>query len=134
MKTQDHRGGSRMQRDTKQRRAIREALERAGLPLSPKEVLDLAKPTVPGLGIATVYRNLKALLEEEWLVAVELPGEPPRYEIAGKGHHHHFHCRECDRVFDVKECPGNLQAVTPKGFRLERHEFVLYGLCPACAA
>jgi Fe2+ or Zn2+ uptake regulation protein len=24
--------------------------------------------------------------------------------------------------------------VTPEGFHLERHEFVLYGLCEGCAA
>lgn len=123
-----------MQRDTRQRRAIRDAFDAAGHPLSPKEVLDGAKQGVPGLGIATVYRNVKALQDEGWLVAVELPGEPPRYEISGKGHHHHFHCRACDRVYEVDGCPGNLLAVTPIGFKLERHEFVLYGLCSACAA
>jgi Fur family ferric uptake transcriptional regulator len=123
-----------MQRDTRQRRAIREAFEAFGHPLSPREVLEFAQQGVPGLGIATVYRNVKALQDEGWLVPVELPGEPPRYEVAGKGHHHHFHCRICDRVYEVEGCPGNIQAITPDGFQLERHEFVLYGLCEACAA
>ena len=62
-----------MERDTQQRRAIRAALERAGRPLSPAEVLDFAKAGCPGLGTATVYRNLKALLAEEWLAQVDLP-------------------------------------------------------------
>jgi Fur family transcriptional regulator, ferric uptake regulator len=122
------------QRETRQRRAIRKAIEDAGHPLSPKELLELASNEVEGLGIATVYRNIKVLQDDGWLTPVELPGEPPRYEVAGKGHHHHFHCRSCDRVFDVEECPGELKRVTPRGFRLERHEFVLYGLCVECAA
>ncbi|TVR65618.1 MAG: transcriptional repressor [Gemmatimonadales bacterium] len=121
-----------MHRDTRQRRAIRRALEEAGHPLSPQELLDLAQEEVKSLGIATVYRNIRALQDDGWLETVELPGEPPRYEVAGKGHHHHFHCRDCDRVFEVEGCPGNIQAITPDGFKLERHEFVLYGLCDSC--
>jgi len=123
-----------MQRETRQRRAIRRTLEESGNPLSPRELLDSARHEVEGLGIATVYRNLKALQDEGWIVPVELPGEPPRYEVAGKEHHHHFHCRRCDRVFEVDGCPGNLRSVTPDGFQLESHEFVLYGLCEECVA
>jgi len=123
-----------MQRETRQRDAIRRAFTDAGHPLSPREVHERATGDVEKLGIATVYRTVSSLLEQGWLVAVELPGEPARYERAGKAHHHHFHCRECDRVFEVEGCPGNLTAVTPEGFQLERHEFVLYGLCLDCAA
>jgi Fur family ferric uptake transcriptional regulator len=121
------------QRDTKQRRAIREALVDAGHPLSPKELHEAAQSQVRGLGIATVYRNIRLLQDEGEVVPVELPGEPPRYELSGKEHHHHFHCRICDRVFEVEGCPGDLSRITPKGFKLEDHEFVLYGRCDACA-
>lgn len=123
-----------MQRETRQRKAIRQAFQEAGHPLSPKELLAAARRHVKGLGIATVYRNIRRLEDEGWLEAVELPGEPARYEVAGKGHHHHFHCRKCDRVFEVEGCPGHLGEVTPPGFQLESHEFVLYGLCDRCAA
>jgi len=125
---------NQMQRETRQRRAIRRIFEETEHPLSPRELLEAARDHVSGIGIATVYRNLKSLQEDGWLVPVDLPGEPPRYEVAGKEHHHHFHCRICDRVFEVEGCPGNLKSVTPDGFQLERHEFVLYGLCEACAA
>jgi len=36
---------------------------------------------VSGLGIATVYRNLKALQEEERIIQVDIPGQPPRWEM-----------------------------------------------------
>lgn len=123
-----------MQRDTRQRKAIRKALVEAGHPLSPQELHEAAQEYVAGLGIATVYRNIRALGENGFLESVELPGEPPRYEVAGKGHHHHFHCRSCDRVFEVDGCPGNLDRITPSGFQLEDHEFVLYGQCVECVA
>ncbi len=123
-----------MQRDTRQRKAIRSALTEAGHPLSPKGLLEAARQEVEGLGIATVYRNLKILQDDGWVEPVELPGEPPRYEVAGKGHHHHFHCRSCDRVYEVDGCPGNVKSITPHGFQVEDHEVVLYGLCRRCAA
>ncbi len=123
-----------MYRETRQRRAIRRALKDAGHPLSPTELLEAAREHVSSLGIATVYRNLKSLQAEGRIVPVELPGEPARYEMAGKDHHHHFHCRKCDKVYEVEGCPGNLNSVTPTGFELENHEFVLYGLCDVCVA
>ncbi len=122
-----------MERDTPQRRAIREVLTRAGRPVSPAEVLDAGKALATGLGIATVYRNLKLLTETGWLCSVDLPGETTRYEVSGKPHHHHFLCRECDRAFEVVErCPGSHRFSAPSGFRVEAHEVVLYGVCATC--
>jgi Fur family ferric uptake transcriptional regulator len=127
----DYRQGL-MERNTRQRQAIREALHKAGRPLSPSEILALARPRAKGLGMATVYRSVKSLVESGEVVAVELPGEPARYEAAGKHHHHHFHCRTCRKVYEVEGCPGELDALVPKGFELESHELVLYGRCVAC--
>jgi Fur family transcriptional regulator, ferric uptake regulator len=123
-----------MERDTQQRRAIRAAFEEAGRPLSPQEVLEIAKRRSPGLGIATVYRTIKSLSEVGLLTQVDLPGETPRFEITGKMHHHHFHCRKCDRVYELEGCPEGLARMTPAGFSLEAHEVVLYGRCASCAA
>lgn len=121
-----------MARRTRQRDAIREAFQAADRPLAPTECLDLAAEDVPGLGIATVYRNIKRLLDAGWLRVVELPGAPDRYEVAGKSHHHHFHCRECDGLYEVEDCPGSLAGLAPTGFVVERHEILLYGLCDGC--
>ncbi len=121
-----------MRRKTQQRTAILQALEDADRPLSPQEILDSAREDTPTLGIATVYRNIRVLVDEDHLHAVDLPGAPSRYELVGKGHHHHFHCRRCDRVFEVEECPGQLSDLLPAGFELEEHEIILYGRCPDC--
>lgn len=122
-----------MERETKQRHAIRHALQDSDRPLSPLEVLSLAQGLCPGLGIATVYRTLRALLAEGWLTAVELPGETPRYERSGKSHHHHFHCQDCGRIFETDNCPRGLATLVPAGFALQRHEVILYGRCAACS-
>ena len=120
-------------RKTRQREAIRRAFEEAGRPIGPSECLRLASASVPRLGLATVYRNIRRLLDEGYLRVVELPGEPDRYETADKHHHHHFHCRVCDGVFEVEICPGGFSAMTPAGFQLESHEVILYGTCSDCS-
>lgn len=122
-----------MRRDTRQRRILRQVLEEAARPLSPQEILDAAKEVMPNLGIATVYRNVKAMAEDGALQAVELPGEGLRYEVAGKQHHHHFHCRACGRVFEVDGCPGDLRRMAPPAFQVESHMIVLYGRCSTCS-
>jgi Fur family transcriptional regulator, ferric uptake regulator len=123
-----------MERNTRQRDAIRRVFEEIGRPLGPQEVLDAARDHVTGIGIATVYRTINALVESNWLQIVELPGAPPRYERATDLHHHHFRCRVCDRVFEIDGCPGNLATMVPKGFSLEAHDVVLYGRCATCAS
>lgn len=123
-----------MERNTRQRSAIREAIAQAERPLLPQEVLNAAQQAVPGLGIATVYRNLKALVDEGELRPVNLPGENPRFELAGHQHHHHFQCTQCQRVFDVHACPGDLSRLAPQGFTVEDHDLTLYGRCKDCAA
>ena len=121
-----------MERSTAQRRAIHRALEDSGRPMGPNEIFDSARVHVPGLGIATVYRAIKQLLDDGFLAQVDLPGEPPRYEISGKAHHHHFRCTVCKKVFDVEGCSDNLKNLVPKGFRLEGHELYLFGRCSNC--
>jgi len=121
-----------MERKTRQRDALQEAIREAGRPLTPQEILAAAQEHVPSLGIATVYRNIKSLVSEGWLRAVEMPGGADRYEVADLHHHHHFHCRKCDRVYDVEGCPGDLEHLAPSGFRVDEHEIVLYGVCEIC--
>ena len=122
-----------MERNTRQRHAIRHALEQAGRPLSPHELLAASQSEVPGLGIATVYRAIKSLLEEKEIVEVPMPGAIPRYESAHTEHHHHFHCRSCDKVYEVANCPVDLRQGIPKGFKVEGHDLTITGLCAVCA-
>ena len=122
-----------MERSTRQRSAIRAAIDAAQRPLSPQEVLAASQADVAGLGLATVYRNLKLLVEAGEIAQVTLPGDSARYEPARQAHHHHFQCTRCQRVFDVHHCPGDMAHLAPAGFSVERHELTLYGCCQECA-
>jgi Fur family ferric uptake transcriptional regulator len=131
------RGGSpAFGRSTKQRRLLLEIVTREGRPLSPGELLELARETLPTIGLSTVYRTIRALEDAREIAAVEVPGQPPRYELAqvAAHHHHHFHCIACDRVFDLDGCPGGMKSLLPSGFTLEQHTLVLSGRCRECGA
>ena len=97
-------------------------------------MLKAAQKRVPGLSLATVYRTLNKLVEEQFLTPVELPGEPPRYEHRHMDHHHHFVCQRCDRALDLEGCIPEVNAMVPRGFRVDRHELVFYGTCDKCVA
>lgn len=125
--------GSSILRNTQQLRAIFAAFASEDRPLSPAEAHALAAVEVPGMGLATVYRLIKKLQAENQLVAVGLPSQPPRYEVAGKPHHHHFLCVRCDRTFELKACRTNFDGLVPQGFAVHTHEVFLQGTCAACA-
>ncbi len=120
------------QRQTRQRQAIRDVLQNAQGPLLPSQVLALSQGAVPNLGIATVYRALTEWLGEGWLCTVNIGGEI-RFECADRGHHHHFLCRECRRVFDLAGCHLATSAMVPPGFQATEHEVLIAGRCSDCA-
>jgi Fur family transcriptional regulator, ferric uptake regulator len=122
-----------MERNTQQRQAILSVLKKAGRPLTVQEVLQSAQKRCPGLGVATVYRNIKALISEDILTSVDMPGGVVLYELPVSGHHHHFSCLKCSKVFDIEACKFNFQKLIPEGFQLSSHEILLSGLCRACA-
>jgi Fur family transcriptional regulator, ferric uptake regulator len=119
-------------RNTRQQQAIREVFHQAMAPLSPRDVLKRARSRVPSMSQATVYRGIRRLLDEQTIVTVQLPGQPPLYEQAGKGHHHFFRCRKCHEMYEVQGCDELVDRLVPRGFSLEDHDVFLFGLCSQC--
>lgn len=120
-------------RQTKQRDAIQRAIDEAAGPLSPDELHRAALEHFEGLGIATVYRELKRLTAAGELQTVVLPDGVTRYEKASLPHHHHFACHGCETTFDIDFCPKIPRGTElDGGFVVESHDLTLYGLCPSC--
>jgi Fur family ferric uptake transcriptional regulator len=119
-------------RKTQQQMLIKGLFQHTDRPLSAQELFDVAASIQPSIGIATVYRGIKTLLEEDFITPVEIPGTSPRYEKTGAHHHHHFLCQKCDRVYAVAGCPGQLEKLVPPGFKLTSHRIVLEGQCGSC--
>lgn len=122
-----------MLRTTQQRTVLRNIFEKTNHPLTANEALAAAQRIHPRMGIATVYRYIRVLLDEGLLSTVELPGEPVRYESSHKEHHHHFRCGACGRVWEINGCVDGLRKLAPPGFVLNEHLLVLFGLCSECA-
>jgi Fur family ferric uptake transcriptional regulator len=122
-----------MVRATQQRKTIQSVLIRQARPLAVSEILELARNELPGLGIATVYRNIKALQCEGLVTQVDLPGQPPRWEVVPENHHHHFLCNTCDKLFEIKGCPEDMAKLLPEGYTLEKHDILLRGQCDMCS-
>ena len=66
-------------RDTIQRTAIRKTLTNSPRPLNVEEILAAGQVNVPNLGIATVYRNIKTMLEKGEIRAISGAGIPDCY-------------------------------------------------------
>lgn len=123
-----------MQRKTTQRMAIEHVFLNEDRPLGIDEILRQGRAQVESLNQATVYRNLKLLINRGWLTQINHPVMGTLYERSNKGHHHHFHCRGCNQIFELPGCSLDQEKAAPDGFIVEEHEIYLFGVCPLCAA
>ncbi len=119
-------------RNTVQKQVVQTVFQQAKRPLMAREAYELARRRRPRIGIATVYRAIRRMVSDKVLRPVVIPGETAYYEMADTGHHHYFHCCVCEKVYVAPGCPGSMQALTPSGFHLERHDLVLHGRCKRC--
>lgn len=123
-----------MIRRTRQRQVIEQVFHQEGRPLSPNEVFDFASRLLHGLGLRTVYRQLRDMEAGGLIVGVDYPGQPLRYEWVSHRHRSHFICRACQRVLELDVEIPDATVSLPKGFVLTGQETVLYGACPDCSA
>lgn len=125
-----------MIRQTRQRAAIDEALQAEGRPLSPQELFAIAQERMPGLGLRTVYRQIKEMVAAGELVGVDYPGQPLRYERVTGKHLAHFICRECDRIFSFDQKVPDVPVNAPSTFEVSGQETIFFGrgcgLCERC--
>lgn len=121
-----------MKRRTRQQDVILELFSKAAHPMTAAQVYEKAQQVFPGIGQATVYRQIQQALDEGRLRQVELPGKSAHYELSGSDHRHFFICRQCQQMLPLEGCPGKLASLAPKGCKVISHEILLYGVCPQC--
>ena len=90
-----------------------------------------------GIGRATVFRTLDALLETRAIERIDLPNGGHAYLACATAHHHHLVCSRCGRATDIDD--AGLRRVVRDvarrtGFRVDEHRLELFGSCPACQA
>jgi len=121
-------------RQTLQRAAIAAVIAQARGPLTIAQICERARGICPRLGLATVYRTVRLLLETQQIHALMMPSGERCYEAADLDHHHHFRCRRCQQVYDLPGCLLSISdgARLPDGFVVDGHEVTLFGTCPEC--
>jgi Fe2+ or Zn2+ uptake regulation protein len=90
-----------------------------------------------GLGRATIYRLVEALVQLGVLDRVIFADGTHRYRVCGAPHHHHLTCEQCHQIVELPLClpDGQLAAIARQtGFDITGHALEVFGRCPDCRA
>ena len=125
-----------MQRMTRQRSAVSDAL--AGLDdfRSAQQLHELLRGQGTEIGLATVYRTLASLAEDGVVDTLRTSeGEQVYRRCVRRSHHHHLVCRRCGKAVEI-DGPGveawAEQVGSAYGFSDIEHTVELTGLCADC--
>ena len=102
------------------------------------EVYEAVKRVRPRMGLASVYRILHHLVEQEYIKEVGRGEERSRYD-GNVSRHDHAVCTTCGALLDVPveiTVPEEIlqAAAQATGIKLGSHEVRLYGRCSSCQA
>jgi Fe2+ or Zn2+ uptake regulation protein len=126
----DERGGHM----TRQRAAVYEYLGSVEHHPTAEEVFLNVKRRVPKISLATVYKNLEALVACEAITKLSYGDGSARYDIR-TDHHYHTRCLDCGRMWDLEAARGKpaLEQIKPHpGFTVSDFRLELLGHCKDC--
>ena len=123
-------------RQTPQREGILRVLHDSDRPLTVEEIWERMPERRSGL--PTIYRNLERFVQEGWAESILGADQVMRFvRCNSRHHHHHLQCEQCGRMSEVDACGLDASLAEMErisGFRIPRHQLMLFGLCPACRA
>ncbi|MGI6678364.1 MAG: Fur family transcriptional regulator [Dehalobacterium sp.] len=120
---------------TKQRRAILTILDESEHPLTAEEIYLRIQAKNNVSSLATVYRNLKTLVDAGYVVKSGLFEDKVQYRLQNDPHTHNLICLGCHKVIPLSDCPLNCLGETlgkKEGFTVTDHKIELYGFCFEC--
>ena len=119
---------------TSQRAAVFDYLSNVAHHPTAEEIYLAVKPKVPRISLATVYKNLEALIKCEVISKLTYGDAAARYDIR-TDHHYHTRCLECGKVWDLDAAKGSawLRQVKPQaGFEVKDYRLEILGRCRDC--
>lgn len=88
------------------------------------------------IGIATVYRIINLLEEMKIIKGILIDGKESKvYELNIVSHHDHLVCVACGKIVEFYDAElEKIQELVAneKGFEMESHNMILYGICAEC--
>ena len=126
---------TRRTRNTVQRRAVLQAIRTLGtIHPTASDVFARVRETTPTMSLATVYRALDALVDQQE-IGRGFVGNVARYDVSASPHHH-IVCRDCGSVADMNTpLPAGtvrLLRSAANGYALNLESIQFTGTCPAC--
>lgn len=122
-------------RSTKQRSAVRSVLAATHEFRSAQDFHTELLKRGETISLATVYRTLAMLHENEEIDQLVNDDGEARYRRCSGGHHHHLVCRNCGRAVEIEgPAPEEWAArvAAAHGYSEISHTIELSGLCPDC--
>lgn len=99
-----------------------------------EEIYDYVKQSNPSIGIATVYRNLKLLVEQGFIRELNLEKQGVRYDLL-EHEHYHFICESCGSItnfgIDTLHHIDEEVELQTHG-KITRKNLIFHGLCEQC--
>ena len=93
-------------------------------------------PAFPNMSLATVYNNLKVLIDEGFVSELKVRNDTTTY-YDFMGHQHlNVICEKCGRIADMDlDLPDVQQeAADQTRYQITKSQMVVYGICPDCVA
>ncbi|HEX8748135.1 MAG TPA: transcriptional repressor [Pyrinomonadaceae bacterium] len=119
---------------TQQRAAVFDYLRQVEHHPSAEEVYMAVKQKLPKISLATVYKNLEALVNCGAISKLTYGDAAARYDIR-TDHHYHTRCLDCGKIWDLdsKAGPDWLKQIKPQaGFAVKDYRLELLGYCREC--
>jgi len=113
---------------TPQRLAILKELQTKGH-ASIEEIYTSIKEIFPTISLATIYKNITAMQEENIISEITL-FEKSKFEIK-KAPHAHFICKKCGLVKDIP-LEELIKDEVDKKYPNSQKELYIYGICKEC--
>ena len=115
---------------TIQRTSILKSIDQAGH-INVDEIYEDVKELHPTLSLATIYKNIILMQENNVIVEVPMNGQKPKYELK-KEEHMHLICQVCGKIQDREIKPEAKEALVVENFQLNSSKINLYGVCQSC--
>jgi Fur family peroxide stress response transcriptional regulator len=120
-------------RCTPQRYAVMSFLMQHNRHPTAAEISEAVNRVDPHSSRATIYNNLRDLVEAGLVREVAVEGRAARFDARGM-RHHHFICERCGKVEDIEWYDVPRPASRSLGKRILREcELIFRGLCTKCA-
>ncbi len=117
---------------TPQRLAMVELMDVHGH-ISVRDIFSNIQANFPSLSLATVYKNINAMVENSFIKELKIVGQDAKYELI-KEEHSHMICKNCGKVEDINLETDALVSSAAKisHYSIEESSVQLFGLCPDC--